>query len=407
VNLPLLKKADYWLGSLLAAVLSPVAFVLGKILRRDRSPELRGQLVVVKILGGGSLLIALPALLGLRERYPDRRFTLLCSPQVRKFAELTGVFDDYATIETGGLIPFAVSCFKALKSIFRADAVINFEIHSRLTGVFCLLSGARNRIGLWMNWNRWQSALITHALFYNDSGPIYAAYNQAAAILGAAVPGMTQAAARFRAFNGLPDRDPAAGGDPAAPVVALAPYCSDLAPEREFADDAWVKLIAGRYPAAKGPAAKGEVLLFGGPADTARAERTAATLSAGLPGWTVRNLAGRSSLAQSMARLATADELLTIDSGLNHIARLLRVPTVSYWGPTDPHRRLAPFDDGAPETVIYRPVFCSPCVHLMDVAPCGGDNICMRQHLGDIDTDRPARGWLLRGGDDGKSEQGR
>jgi ADP-heptose:LPS heptosyltransferase len=389
MNLRLLKKADFWLGSLLAGVLSPPAWLLRRLLRRDHAPELRGQLVVVKILGGGSLLIALPALLGLRRRYPNRRFTLLCSPAVAKFAELSGVFDDMAIISTDRPAAFLTSCLKALGMIFRADAVLNLEIHSRLTGVFCLLTCARNRIGLWMNWNRWQTALITHALFYNDSAPIYVAYNQAARLLGAEPLDMAETARSFRAFNDAPP--PAAPRDDKAPRVALAPYCSDLAPEREFDDRQWVEIVRRHCPQPNG-----ELFVFGGPADRERADRTVGTLAAALPGWRITSLAGRLSLRDSVRRLCDMDLLLTIDSGVNHIARLVRAPVASYWGPTDPSRRLAPFDDGVREEVHYQKIFCSPCVHLMDQAPCDGDNLCMQQYLAPLDPEKTGKGWLLR-----------
>jgi len=397
MNLKALKQADYWIGSVLAILFTPVVRMAHTLLRRDHAPELRGQLVVVKILGGGSLLIALPALLALRDRYPDKRLTLLCSPAVKKFAELTGVFDDYAVISTDRLGGFLLSCLHILRRVFRADTIINFEIHSKLTSVFCLLTLARNRIGLILSWNQWQNNLSTHTFFYNDSAPIYLAYCQIARALGGRIPSMEETARRFRAHNGLEDVWPIPADLP-RPLIALAPYCSDLVPEREFTDAEWAVVVTRDHPDAKGT-----ILILGGPADKERAARSEAALAAALPGWRVTSLAGKESLVGSARWLTASDELLTIDSGVNHIARLLRVPITSYWGPTDPYRRLAAFEERARETVVYRKCFCSPCVHTMDTAPCRGDNICMQQHLAPLDPRTAEAGWLIRGDRPGSS----
>lgn len=391
-----LKRVDHWLGLSLVALLGPLGLLdrlLGRLLPwRRRGLEVRGRLVVVKILGGGSLLIALPALQALRERYPDVRMTLLCSPGVRPFGEMCGVFDDYAAVSTDSLPRLLRSCLSAYARVFAADTVVNLEIHSKLTGVFCFLTAARNRLGLSLNWNRWQNTLITHSLFYNDSAPIYVAYFQLARALGATIPPMEEVARRFRAHNGLEDCRDAVPADWPRPLVALAPFCSDLTPEREFTPEEWVTVLRPRLAGRTGT-----VMILGGPADRARSAVLAAVLEAGLPGWRVADLAGRERLAGSARRLAAADELVTIDSGINHIARLLRLPITSYWGPTEPYRRLAPFADGGNETVVYRKIFCAPCVHLMDEAPCLGNNVCMKQYVGPVDQRALDTGWAVHG----------
>lgn len=57
--------------------------------------------------------------------------------------------------------------------------------------------------------------------------------------------------------------------------------------------------------------------------------------------------------------LAHLDLLVTNDSGPMHLAAALGVPTVALFGPTDP-RRTAPA--GAGHTVLWRDLWCSPCL---------------------------------------------
>jgi ADP-heptose:LPS heptosyltransferase len=75
--------------------------------------------------------------------------------------------------------------------------------------------------------------------------------------------------------------------------------------------------------------------------------------------------------------VSACHELFSIDSALLHYGRLLGVRTISFWGPTDPGSLLRP-EPGAAEEVHYRKLSCSPCVHLTQQPPCGGNNLCMR-----------------------------
>ena len=89
---------DRVLGRVLTLCLRPTAQILGLILRRDHALELRDRVAVIKMMGGGSLIIAYPALLALRKRYPHVRFIFIGTPAVRPFAELLALFDEFHNI---------------------------------------------------------------------------------------------------------------------------------------------------------------------------------------------------------------------------------------------------------------------------------------------------------------------
>jgi hypothetical protein len=136
--------ADYYVGGLLHVILKPAAIVLGKILRRTHSLSPCGTLTIVKMLGGGSLAIAYPSLLALRRTPGLRRFQVVTTPAVEPFARALGVFDEILVIRDGGVLELLVDGFGAIRRLFLSDAVIDLEIHSRLTTVFSLLTCARN-----------------------------------------------------------------------------------------------------------------------------------------------------------------------------------------------------------------------------------------------------------------------
>ena len=387
MNIERLRKFDLLIGSVLIVLLRPASIMLGTILRRNHDLDIKKQLVVVKIKGGGSLLLALPALLSLRKKYPNKKFTLVTSTEVKPFAELMGVFDEIVLVDTSHFISFFFSSLRAIRKAWRADGLINFEIHSKLTTVFSSFSCARNRFGFYHETNSWQRDVITHLFFYNITSPVYINYNQVALALGATILPYKEVSDFFVQHNQL-----AASNSVEQHIkVALAPFCSDLGKEREFLPEHWAKILKRKFE--NKPL---ELILLGGPSDRHRASALESYLKKVLPDLKIDNRVGQTTLLQSASILKAANEFLTIDSGLNHIARLIGgdVHITSYWGPTDPITRLAPFPN-LKETVVYEKLFCSPCVHVVATPPCKGNNICMKQYV-EMDLNQYSTGgWIM------------
>jgi len=100
-------------------------------------------------------------------------------------------------------------------------------------------------------------------------------------------------------------------------------------------------------------------LVFGGPADTALADRIAGAL--GESSVTVRNVAGRTSLRELLALLARCRALLTNDTGPMHLAAALGVPVVVPFGSTSPELT-GPGLPGDPRHRLIRAnAPCAPC----------------------------------------------
>ena len=149
--------------------------------------------------------------------------------------------------------------------------------------------------------------------------------------------------------------------------------------------DEWVEVIGHNMP--EGAKRQIELNLFGAPSDKAALDTLGGMLSAAYPQLTIVNLAGKD-LRESVLALDRMDRLFFIDSALLHFARLLGKPAASFWGPTDPSVLLRP-SGLAPEVVHYVKLSCSPCVHVAQKPPCGGNNICMRLAVDpEADVDR-------------------
>src|SRR3954454_20287275 len=128
------QRVDRIFGPWLVLLLRPLAQLAGKLLGRDHSATPRGEIVFIKLLGGGSLLIALPALLGVRRRFPNLTLTLVSGSPVAPFGKLMGVFDRIEVMsDGGGTFALLASAARILCGLVlrRADTIVDLEVYSQ------------------------------------------------------------------------------------------------------------------------------------------------------------------------------------------------------------------------------------------------------------------------------------
>lgn len=360
---------DQVLGRALLLILAPLCHLFGWLAPRSSRPQ--PIFCFLKLHGGGSLLIALPSLLGIRKQHPEAEFVLVCTTETQKYAELTGLFDRYILVQPRSFPTLALSGLKALGRAFRCDVCVDLEPHSFLAAVFTALTLGGRRLGFVKANELYRAGAYTEALFFNPHAPIYAFYDQMAGLFDAKPAAVEECRQRFEAQ--------AQGSGPSAlppnaqrPVLYLAPFCSDFAPERMMPNELWVRLLNER--------AKNQpmtILLGGAPADFDKGEALKLTLNRELPLAQVLNLCGARSLMQGIEDIRAADAFWGINSGPLHIARFLGKPCRSFWGPTNPFHRLRVVP-GLEEETVYLGFACSPCIDSVEESPCRGNNLCMK-----------------------------
>ena len=144
-----LKRIDNFLGSIFLILFWPLAYILNKFITR-LGPG-KNQICVLKILGGGSLLMAYPALLGVKERHQDKRLILVCSKEVYQFSKLINIFDEVYTVNTQSFLSLGMSAVKALMGVINSDILINLEMHSKACAIFSLLTLSKKKSGIISN----------------------------------------------------------------------------------------------------------------------------------------------------------------------------------------------------------------------------------------------------------------
>ncbi|HEX7641689.1 MAG TPA: lipopolysaccharide heptosyltransferase II [Burkholderiaceae bacterium] len=163
------------------------------------------------------------------------------------------------------------------------------------------------------------------------------------------------------------------------PMIAFAPGAefgsAKRWPTTHFAQLAHI--VRDAYP-------DSEIVLLGSAKDHEVCEEIAAQVGA------VKNLAGVTTLEQALSVIATADAVVSNDSGLLHIASALNRPVIGLYGPTDPSHA-PPFSDVAKALSLH--LSCSPCKQRE--CPLGHQN-CMK-HLEAQMVWEPLRGMLQPG----------
>ena len=355
------RRIDYWLGGLLLAVLFVPVRLLGLALRRNHTLVQRRGCAVIKLVGAGSLFLAMPSLQAIRGKFPAGKFILIGTPAVTGFARSDDFFDKIWTIDDSSFLRLFRSILWLLPRVAaNVDHLIDLEVHSRFTTVFTILSMVRNRIGFVDEIVFWRRAFYTHMTYFNVHGPVYAFYDLLAGWFDIARVEVSAFHAGFRRrvmCEALPE------DLYRRRFVAIGHACSDLGRERQLLPSEWLRLLQEQLQARRVP------VFLGGRDDAALADRIIGIVGAGI------NLCGVLSFAQSARVIADADEFLGIDSLLLHLARALGVPCVSVWGPTDPTTLLRPIR--TPERVSFARIPCAPCIHVNETPPCGGRRTCM------------------------------
>lgn len=369
MKLDLKKWIDFWIGNLLLFILKPIVMTLGKALKRDHDPVPKGEIAFIKLLGGGSLVIALPALLAIKKKYPANKLLLVTTPAIKPFAETLGIFDEYAIIDDRGLKNLALSSLKSLKRLWKIDTIIDYEVHSRLSTIFALFTCARNRIGFYREDVKDRQFFSTHTVFFNLYYGAWYFYEEISKLVGATIPSEKETKDYFLCNNRM-ERNVSQS----VIRVGIGHGCSDLSPERMLSKENWLQHLQKNISNNQ----TYELHFLGGPKEKEIGDEIISHLEGHFTNVTCINQCGKLKLKESIAHLNQMNLFWGIDSALLHYARLLGVETIGYFGPTMPKSLIKPLGY-LKETINYSQIPCSPCVHVTETPPCNGrTNQCIQ-----------------------------
>ena len=360
----------------------PAAWLLGLLPTHPRElPEAPRRVVVVKLFGMGSIVIASGALRALKAAQPQARLTLVTFAPHRELQSLLAVFDEVVPIRAWGVVALVTDALRALFRVrrLRADVVVDLEYFSKASTVFCSLARAEYRLGFLLP-ARWRRRLLDGGIAFREDihfgecvarllEPWGINYHDVARPAISVPPGAERTADAL-----LQDicTDGKRGG---AALMLINPHAHEMCPERRWPVDRFAALVDRL--AAEHPDAVFGVL-------GVEAERPASAELRGQVSPAVRGrvhvLAGQTTLPVLAAVLRRARLLVTNDSGILHLGAAVGVSTVALFGPESP-LRYGPLAEAGRCRVLLQDVVCGPCLTYMNSkrAPCEGKNICMQR----------------------------
>jgi ADP-heptose:LPS heptosyltransferase len=366
---------DRLIGVPAAWGLNLAARSLARVVHRshDTSAASVRNIVVAKLLGMGSIVQATPLLRGLKQAYPGARLHFLTTTANRPLVERLPSVDRGLYLDDRVPAALARDTLAAVRALAGEgiDLYFDLEVYSAASSCLSLLSMARNRFGLYRHSARFKRNLFTHLLYFNVTMPINEIYLQLLHATGAAGPFSTdleRIAVGDDDRAGLGAALAKAGVDLGGGYVAVNPNASDLLLERRWPPGHFKRLLELLVDRGERP------VLIGAPSERPYAEEIWHSLSAAARARTF-NSAGLLSLGQLFALIDGARCLITNDTGPMHVAFSLRRPTVCLFGPGSPEHYGVDRDD---VQILYKGVFCSPCIYETDEPPCAGHNVCMQ-----------------------------
>jgi ADP-heptose:LPS heptosyltransferase len=351
------------------------ARALGSILKRshDVDPAEVRNIVVAKLLGLGSIVRATPLLRGLKRAFPSAKLYFVTTAANRPLIERLASVDQGLYLDDAHPGQFTLDTLSALHTLVRerVDLYFDLEVYSAASSVLSVCSLARNRFGLYRHSARFKRGLFTHLLYFNVTMPIGDIYLQMLRMTGASgefskelEPVRIEPEERAT----LQSKLRALGVAPQRGYVVVNPNASDLLLERR-----WPAAHFGRFLELL--VAQGECpILVGAPSERAYVETVLEQVKPELRA-SVVNAAGRLSLGELFALIEGARCVVTNDTGPMHLSFALGRPTVCLFGPGSPEHYGLIRDD---VRVLYKGIFCSPCIYETDTPPCSGNNICMK-----------------------------
>jgi ADP-heptose:LPS heptosyltransferase len=374
MNLATKVLIDRVVGSALISLL-----LLARPRRRRSSPVEPRTIVVLKLLGLGSIIQATRLLAALRTKYPQAEIVFVTRKGNEELTNRIPGIASTRTIDDASLLSLLVSFLATVRGLrSRPDCCfVNLEAYSRLGVLITACSGARWAAGFYRQASDFNLRRIYDVFVYFNAGaPISEVYLQLGRAFGAGeLPASllelrTSSSDVEEVDTVLKERNVDAG---AAMLIAINPNASQLRLERRWPVEKFSELIDSlldQLPDAI-------VLLVGSFAErecTASVKSMVHARSAAR----VIDLAGGLSLGGLVALLRKSALLVTNDSGPMHMAMNVGTPTLALFGPVEPGHYFTQ-DARAKHAVIYHRVYCSPCVHHFEVAPCRGDNVCMKR----------------------------
>ena len=384
MNIKFQRAVDRYAGVPICALLSLVNRVVSN--EPDGTPP--KNILVILLSEMGSLVLAHPMFMRLKQQYPEAQIHVLMFAKNREVLDLLDVVprENVLTLDDGSLKGLVGDSLKVIRLMhkLKIDAVIDCELFARISSIFSYLSGAPLRVGFHRHTQEglYRGSFINRPVLYNP----YRHLTQQFLTLASALESTTDPVAKL-----FPA--PYTGKTPVLEFSReeLAETCREL---HNFFPAIKEKKLVLIYPSGGILPIRAWPLKSYFQLSKALLDEGYAVGVIGLKGDreiaqsvvdhcknpVCVNLAGYTrSVRHLLAVFHRAELLVTNDGGPGQFAALTpQLPAIIFFGPETPvlYRSL-----GDNAWCFHRQLPCSPCLTAYNhrTSPCDGDNQCLKQ----------------------------
>ncbi len=347
-----IQLIDRWLGVPLCGLCSLAA---GK----KPAPDLESveRILVVKMLGVGSIIVMTPLFQSLRRRFPAARIDFLTMVNHVPLGRLYGLADSVYGVDFSSPGKFVRSNLAALRRLRRNryDLVVDAEFYSRYTALVCWLVRAPAVVGFHSR-NIYRGRLREVNAYFNQYRHMTENFLELGRAVGAPAeePRLSPPRLDSGLLSGVREVLRASGVDPEEPYILLNPHASATSSTiarrwpLDYFREVGVQLHSRGY----------RVATLDAPGQEEWAERLAAP-----SGGAILRLKESFGLDRLAALIRGAFLLITNDSGPLHMAVSLGTPTFSFFGTETP---VLYGYDRFPHRFFCRYLACSPCLSVLN-----------------------------------------
>ena len=300
-NNPWMKRLDKWIGC-------PLLFILG--IFRNKKPAINldnidvPRIVLIKTAAIGDTIILSAMVDEIKRQYPRSSITVICSHNNLSMVKLIRGVDDIFIFE----MKRPLQSFSALRRLGHFDLLLDFGPWPRINAVISWMVHADYKVGFKRAhmyrhyvYDKWVEHLDTVHEIDNYRNILRGAGIQPADLLPSFIP----------SSNDL---------TPETPYVVFHQYPGgSMENQRKWSEVCWVEVGKRLYQMYHI-----RILLSGANMDAEAAEHTAQLLrQVGVP---VENIAGKCSLSDMVAILAKARLVVSVNTGIMHLAAAVRAP---------------------------------------------------------------------------------
>jgi len=378
MQLKTIRKIDKYLGPIAVKILLIILFLSRLFSSRCQENPSKNinKILILKFFGLGSIIFSIPALKHTKEQFPSAQIVVVTLEENREICQSIADIDKCFTLKLDNILfflrDFLVLIMKLRKENF--DAVVDLEFFTNFSAVTTLfLSIGKSTVKTvgFYSAVKWRNVVYSEKVTFDHSRHISETFVKAFSSFSG-----KQSSSRVtdkiaihsnslkpNSFKEIPGLNVISGD-----IVSININAGDLCLLRRWPQEYFIHLIdelSANYEVT--------IVLIGSQKETTYVGQLTEQL---LNSSKVIDLCGKTTLSELMWLLKKSRLVITNDSGPLHLACLVGVPTISFFGPETPVL-YGPI--GENHHVFYDDYFCSPCLTIYNskLSVCK-NNVCLK-----------------------------